>query len=141
VGATQTVEFGVTDKDLPGAGAGQGGYTYAPGEIGNANPRVLINANNLADDNFYLEHTIAGQSKFGPGTIQDYTLPIDAWHEFGHAWQMWKNANAAQSGVIPGASGISPQSNSATEALRWEKRMREQVYGPIGPNNAERRIH
>ena len=44
VGATQTLEFGVTDRDLPGAGAGQGGYTYAPGEIGNANPRVLINA-------------------------------------------------------------------------------------------------
>ncbi|MGB7172141.1 MAG: hypothetical protein WBD23_01185, partial [Candidatus Acidiferrales bacterium] len=80
-------------------------------------------------------------SKFGPGTVQDYTLPIDAFHEFGHAWKMWQNINAAQNGLIPGASGIAPDLNTSNEALRWENRMRQQVYGPIGPNNAARTVH
>ena len=54
---------------------------------------------------------------------------------------MWQNINAAQNGVIPGANGIDPRLNTSSEAVRWENRMRQQLYGPFGPNNAERKVH
>lgn len=141
VGAKQVVEFGVTDQELPGAGKGQGGYTYAPGEIGNANPRVMVNPSEVAGADNFLRRTILGGSRFGPGEIREMTTGVAISHEFGHVWHMWQNINGAQNGIIPGASGIDPRSNTATEALRWEKRMREQLYGPSGPNNAERTVH
>jgi hypothetical protein len=49
-----------------------------------------------------------------------------AWHEFGHAW-----------GSINGRS----LDRTNPEALAWENRMRKQLYGPIGPNNAPRVAH
>lgn len=48
------------------------------------------------------------------------------WHEFGHAW-----------GYINGRVG----GPSNKESLDWENRMRQQVYGPLGPNNAPRIAH
>ena len=141
VGAKQVVEFGVTDKDLPGAGKGEGAHTYAPGEIGNANPRVLVNPSAVASASVFFSDTVFGGSRFGPGKVRDTTTGIAAFHEFGHAWKMWQNINAARNGVIPGANGIDPRLNTSSEALRWENRMRQQVYGPIGPNNAERKVH
>jgi RHS repeat-associated protein len=141
VGAKQVVEFGLTDKDLPGAGKGQGSYTYAPGEIGNANPRVLVNPSAVASASIFFSNTVFGGTRFGPGEVRDTTTGIAAFHEFGHAWKMWQNINAAQNGVIPGANGIDPRLNTSSEALRWENRMRQQVYGPFGPKNAERKVH
>ena len=49
-----------------------------------------------------------------------------AWHEFGHAWAS-----------INGRS----LDRSNPEAFQWENRMREQLYGPLGPNNARRLKH
>ena len=141
VGAKQVVEFGLTDKDLPGNGAGQASYTYAPGEIGNANPRVLVNPGAVANASSFLSDTVFGGSFFGPGKIRDTTTDIAAFHEFGHVWKMWENINAAANGIIPGANGIDPRLNTSNEALRWENRMRIQVYGPLGPNNAQRIKH
>jgi RHS repeat-associated protein len=141
VGAKQVVEFGLTDKDLPGAGKGQGSFTYAPGEIGNANPRVLVNPSAVASASIFFSDTVFGSSRFGPGTVRDTTTGIAAFHEFGHAWKMWQNINAARNGVIPGANGIDPRLDTSREALRWENRMRQQVYGPVGPKNAERKVH
>jgi len=141
VGAKQVVEFGLTDKDLPGAGKGQGSYTYAPGEIGNANPRVLVNPGAVASASIFFSNTVFGGSRFGPGKVRDTTTGIAAFHEFGHVWKMWQNINAAQNGVIPGANGIDPRLNTSSEAVRWENRMRQQLYGPFGPNNAERKVH
>jgi len=141
VGAKQVVEFGLTDKDLPGNGAGQASYTYAPGEIGNANPRVLVNPGAVANASSFFSDTVFGGSFFGPGKIRDTTTEIAAFHEFGHVWKMWENINAAANGIIPGANGIDPRLNTSNEALRWENRMRIQVYGPLGPNNAQRIKH
>ncbi|HTP70412.1 MAG TPA: RHS repeat-associated core domain-containing protein, partial [Dongiaceae bacterium] len=141
VGAKQVVEFGVTDKELPGNGAGQGAYTYKPGEIGNANPRVLVNPQAVANDDAKFQTIPMLRWKFGEGILHDLTTGIAAWHEFGHAWKMWQNINAAGNGVIPGARGIDPALNTASEALRWENRMRQEVYGPLGPNNAPRIQH
>ena len=39
--------------------------------------------------------------------------------------------------IFTGGSGGA----SNSEALQWENRMREQVYGPAGPNNAPRIAH
>lgn len=141
VGAKQVVEFEVTDKELPGNGAGQGAYTYKPGEIGNANPRVVVNPQAVANDDAKFQTIPMLRWKFGDGILHDLTTGIAAWHEFGHAWKMWQNINAAANGVIPGARGIDPALNTANEALRWENRMRQQVYGPLGPNNAPRNVH
>jgi hypothetical protein len=49
-----------------------------------------------------------------------------AWHEFGHAW-----------GHINGR----PADRTNPEAVQWENRMREQLYGPLGLNNAPRNAH
>lgn len=131
VGAKQVVEFGVTSQELPGAGKGQGGYTYAPGEIGNANPRVMINPSEVAGADSFSRNTFLGQQKFGPGEIGELTTGVAISHEFGHVWHMWQNINAGQD----------PRSYTSPEALRWENRMRQQLYGPLGPNNAARKVH
>ena len=54
-----------------------------------------------------------------------FTLEIATWHEFGHAW-----------GNIHGRH----DHRSDNEAVAWENRMRKQVYGPLGPNNAGRKL-
>jgi RHS repeat-associated protein len=51
------------------------------------------------------------------------TKGVTAWHEFGHAW-----------GYIHGRVG----EPSYSEARAWENRMRQQVYGPLGPHNGPR---
>jgi len=125
----QVVEFGLTNRDLSQWG---GGVTYKPGEDGgtNQNVRVLVNPEQAVDlASTILERTVLGAGRMGgqnerpPWRIRDMTEGIAVWHEFGHGW-----------GYIHGRTG----SRSNQEAVDWENRMRKQVYGPIGPNNAPR---
>lgn len=126
----QVVEFGLTNQNLAKYG---GAVTYEKGEVGNQNVRVLVNprqAESVGDSN--LRSTILGMTRFAgqsgkdPWQIRAMTQAIAHWHEFGHAW-----------GSINGRPA--PRSNA--EALAWENRMRKQVYGPLGPNNAPRERH
>lgn len=121
------VEFGFTGNDLSRFG---GGATYGPGEAGdNANVRVLINPTQIGIGESRLSPTsVLGAMKWAPGEVRGLTMPITAWHEFGHAW-----------GGIHGRLPISPATNA--EALIWENYMRLATYGPFGPDNARRRIH
>jgi hypothetical protein len=131
VGDKQVVEFGLTDKNLAYYG---GAVTYEKGEDHgqNQNVRVLVNPNQMDIANSNLGQTILGQAKFAgqlnnpPWKIRDITTGIATWHEFGHGW-----------GMIHGRLG--GQSN--LEANAWENRMRQQVYGPLGPDNAKRVNH
>jgi len=126
----QVVEFGLTKSDLSQWG---GAVTYAPGEAPggtNQNVRVLVNTEQAVDlASTILERTVLGAGRMGgqnerpPWRIRDMTEGIAVWHEFGHGW-----------GYIHGRTG----SRSNQEAVDWENRMRKQVYGPIGPNNAPR---
>lgn len=124
------VEFGLTSKDLSGQG---GAVTYEKGEVGNQNVRVLVNPDQASVANTVLNpNTLLGASRWG-GQNQDprwrvnpFTGEVMAWHEFGHAW-----------GYINGR----PLDHTNPEADAWENRMREQLYGPIGPNNAPRVAH
>jgi hypothetical protein len=121
------VEFGFTGNDLSRFG---GGATYGPGEAGdNANVRVLINPTQIGIGESRLSPTsVLGAMKWAPGEVRGLTMPITAWHEFGHAW-----------GGIHGRLPISPATNA--EALIRENYMRLATYGPFGPDNARRRIH
>jgi hypothetical protein len=126
----QVVEFGLTKSDLSQWG---GAVTYAPGEApggSNQNVRVLVNTEQAVDlASTILERTVLGAGRMGgqnerpPWRIRDMTQGIAVWHELGHGW-----------GYIHGRVG----SRSNQEAVDWENRMRQQVYGPIGPNNAPR---
>lgn len=124
------VEFGLTSKDLSNQG---GAVTYEKGEVGNQNVRVLVNPAQADVATGVLNpNTILGAGRFG-GQNQDprsrvnpFTGEVMAWHEFGHAW-----------GSINGRS----LDRTNPEALAWENRMRKQLYGPIGPNNAPRVAH
>jgi len=126
----QVVEFGLTNRDLSKWG---GAATFDKGEDGgrNQNVRVLVNPEQVGDIAAYtLCCTPIGQMRFaGQETkpvwdIETLTPGIAIWHEFGHAW-----AGIHGRGVGPG---------SFSESVGWENRMREQVYGPLGPNNAPR---
>jgi RHS repeat-associated protein len=126
----QIVEFGLTNKDISAFG---GAVTYARGEVGNQNVRVLVNPNEMGvADRALSPNTIlgaqrwAGQNQYPRWAVQPFTPGIAEWHEFGHSW-----------GYIHGRVGGA----SNSEALRWENRMREQVYGPSGPDNAPRIVH
>jgi hypothetical protein len=124
------VEFGLTSKDLSNQG---GAVTYEKGEVGNQNVRVLVNPDEASVANRVLDpNTILGASRWG-GQNQDprwrvnpFTGEVMAWHDFGHAW-----------GNINGR----PLDHTNPEADAWENRMREQLYGPLGPNNAPRIAH
>jgi RHS repeat-associated protein len=124
------VEFGITSKDLSGQG---GAVTYEKGEVGNQNVRVLVNPDQANVATRILDpDTVVGYSRWG-GQNQDprwkvnpFTGEVMEWHEFGHAW-----------GYINGR----PLDHTNPEADAWENRMREQLYGPIGPNNAPRVAH
>jgi RHS repeat-associated protein len=124
------VEFGLTSKGLSNQG---GAVTYEKGEVGNQNVRVLVNLDQASVANIVLNpNTILGATRWG-GQNQDprwrvnpFTGEVMAWHEFGHAW-----------GYINGR----PLDHTNPEADAWENRMREQLYGPIGPNNAPRVAH
>lgn len=128
----QTIELSVTDKQLPGAGKGQSEYTYAPGLIGNKNVRVMVSESYVSKDDQFLRHSLFGRDKFTPGAaIQPLTTGISTWHGLGHAWAMIQFNRGAQD----------VKANTAKEAIRWENRMREQTYGPLGPSNASREKH
>jgi RHS repeat-associated protein len=124
------VEFGLTSKDLSNQG---GAVTYEKGEVGNQNVRVLVNPEEADVANRVLSpNTILGASRWG-GQNQDprwrvnpFTGQVMGWHEFGHAW-----------GYMNGR----PLDHTNPEADAWENRMREQLYGPTGPNNAPRVAH
>jgi RHS repeat-associated protein len=124
------VEFGLTSKDLSNQG---GAVTYEKGEVGNQNVRVLVNPGQADVANRVLSpNTILGASRWG-GQNQDprwrvnpFTGEVMAWHEFGHAWG-YMNGRALD--------------HTNPEAEAWENRMREQLYGPLGPNNAPRVAH
>jgi len=142
VGAKQVVEFGLTDQALPGKGAGEAAYTYAPGEIGNQNPRVLVNPQ-LASN---LNTTGLMRLKWDSNAIlRSMTPQIAAWHELGHAWAMWQDMNARS---MPAAGIIGPdmsrglgQGGAVQKAIDFENRIRQDLYGPLGPNNARRIYH
>jgi RHS repeat-associated protein len=126
VGDKQTVEFGITDRDLTRWG---GAVTFAKGEDGgqNQNVRILVNPNEIGETSYFFRYTPLGQSRFGSPSsgIQPLTMGITTWHEFGHGW-----------GYIHGRVGGA----SNDEAITWENRMRQQVYGPLGPKNTPRKI-
>jgi hypothetical protein len=127
----QVVEFGLTTRDLSEYG---GAATFQKGEDGgkNQNVRVLVNPNQMSIADVRLRFTILGQSKFAgqlsnpTWTIRPMTTGIATWHEMGHGWGMIH-------GRLDGRSG--PEANA------WENRMREQVYGPLGRDNAQRISH
>ncbi len=99
----------------------------------NGTVRVFVNPDQVNVANTVLNSSsLLGSSRFG-GQFQDprwrvnsFTPGIIAWHEFGHVW-----------GYINGRS----LDRTNPEAFAWENRMREQLYGPIGPNNAPRVSH
>jgi hypothetical protein len=124
------VEFGLTSKDLSNLG---GAVTYEKGEVGNQNARVLVNpaqadvATRILEPDTVLGMLhFKGQNQIPTWTVNPFTGEIMAWHEFGHAW-----------GYINGR----PLDRTNPEADAWENRMREQLYGPLGPNNAPRTVH
>ena len=96
-------------------------------EIGNENVRVLVNPKQIqAADAQMNPNSLFGAQFWEKGTVNPFTPGVAAWHEFGHAW-----------GQINGRLGNA----SNAESLQWENRMREQLYGPLGPNNARRVKH
>jgi RHS repeat-associated protein len=127
----QVVEFGVTDRNLAYYG---GAETFEKGEDHgqNQNVRVLVNPNQMNIANLNLGQTVLGVNKYAgqmqqpPWRIRDMTTGISTWHEFGHAWGMIHRR-------------LGGQSNQ--EANAWENRMRKQMYGPLGPDNAQRINH
>jgi RHS repeat-associated protein len=130
VGNKNVVEFGLTSNDLSRFG---GAVTYEKGEVGNQNVRVLVNPDQADIANRNLNpNTILGSSRFAGQNqsprwgVNPFTPEVMTWHEFGHGW-----------GQINGRAA--DQTNA--EALQWENRMREQLYGPLGPNNAPRISH
>ena len=124
VGHQSIVEFQLTNQNLGRFG---GAVTFEPGEAGNSNMRVLVNA---AQVGLALNpNTIIGRSRFGDvpaSAIRPLTAEIATWHEFGHAW-----------GFVNGR----PMKQTNPEALDWENLMRARLYGPFGPRNARRIIH
>jgi hypothetical protein len=124
------VEFGLTSQDLSRQG---GAVTYEKGEVGNQNVRVLVNPDQAYIANRNLNpNTVIGFTRF-EGQDQDprwrvnpFTGETMAWHEFGHAWASINGRTLDRSNP---------------EAFQWENRMREQLYGPLGPNNARRLKH
>jgi RHS repeat-associated protein len=130
VGHKNVVEFGLTSQNLTKFG---GAVTYEKGEAGNQNIRVLVNPDQMDITNRNLNpNTILGASRWEGQNVRprwnvnDFSTGVATWHEFGHAW-----------GFINGRPG----SQTNAEALQWENRMRQQVYGPLGPRNARRIRH
>src|SRR5580704_13850803 len=122
IGAKPVVEFGVTDHTLPGAGAGQPAYTYAPSEIGNQNVRILLNPKLVSE--FDQGMTPLMRSKWDNGILRSMTSGIAAWHEMGHAWAMWQDMNARTMGVIsPDPSRALGQGPAVQRAIDWENRI------------------
>src|SRR5262249_31727673 len=132
----RVVEFGLTNQNLSRFGGaatfGIGEYKAADGSR-NQNIRVLVNPDEVDDTASFFCCTALGQTRFAgqganpPWDIRPLTTGITIWHEFGHAW----------AGMHGNSREIGPE--TFDEAHAWENRMREQVYGPIGPNNAPRK--
>lgn len=136
----QVVEFGITTMDLSEWG---GGATFEKGRIGNDNVRALVNPNQLhiAAQRTNPDTPIGSRLWEGQDVnvgspylkklnyslrwqVRPFTVGIVIWHELGHSW-----------GFIHGR--INEQ--SYREAINWENKMRQQVYGQLGPRNAPRR--
>ena len=123
------MEFGLTNRDLTQFG---GAVTFNIGEDhGNKNVRVFVNPNEVDVANFNLSpRSFAGSLRWAGQNISPAwhvypeTVETISWHEFGHAW-----------------GNINGRAETSSEAVQWENRIREQLYGPLGPNNAPRRIH
>jgi RHS repeat-associated protein len=134
-----TLEFGLTNRDLSDKG---GAVTFKPGGDGNnENVRVLVNPDqmniatrNLSPNASYLSAWRWG-GQDGPRSerwsVRPVTPEIATWHEFGHATGYLNSGWFSQK-----FSGFPNK-----EALDWENRMREQIYGTFGPNNAPRIKH
>lgn len=127
----ESIEFGVTDQNLPGkGGTTSGAYTYRVGEIGNNNVRVLVNPTQVSNSDHINRKTIGFRWKFQnyPNSkynwIRAMTTGTAIWHEFGHAKALVRN--------MPDHQG---------ESLKWENRMRKQTYGPLGEKNRPRVKH
>jgi hypothetical protein len=131
------VEFGLANQNLSRYG---GAATFGIGEYKgtdgsrNQNIRVLINPDEVDNTAYFFCCSALGQTRFGgqganpPWDIRNLTTGITMWHEFGHAWS-----------AMHGDPGhVGPETYD--EAHAWENRMRQQVYGPLGPNNAPRKI-
>src|SRR5439155_6527307 len=126
----QVVEFGLTNKDLSQFG---GAATYDKGEVGNQNVRVVVNpeqadlaTSRLSGATVLGAIRFAGQMQDPQWRIRSMTPEIMTWHELWHEW-----------GSIHGRT----DGKSNSEANAWENRMRQQVYGPLGPENAPRTMH
>ena len=128
------IEFGLTKRDLSKFG---GAATFGIGEDGgsNKNVRSLVNpVQSLDMAGTFFSLTAAGQARFGgqlnnpAWVIRPLTVGIVMWHEFGHAW----------ASVHGDPNFVGGETNSS--AHEWENKRREQLYGPIGPNNAPRRV-
>jgi RHS repeat-associated protein len=130
IGDKHVVEFALTSHDLSREG---GAATFEPGEIGNQNARVLVNPNQVAATNRSLNPaSVLGATRFAGWAgdprwrVNPFTTEINTWHELGHAW-----------GFIHGRA----MGSTNPDALRWENRMRQLLYGPLGPSNAPRVVH
>ncbi len=124
------VEFGLTSQDLSRQG---GAVTYEKGEVGNQNVRVLVNPDQAYVANRTLDtRAVLGATRFEhqfddpQWRARPFTPETMLWHEFGHAWASMNGRTLDRSNP---------------EAFQWENRMREQLYGPLGPNNARRIAH
>ena len=127
----EIIEFGITDQDLSKTG---GAATFAPGKNGNnENVRILVNPKQTAIGDTNLRSTPRGIVKWEgyrdtpQWNARRLTTEISIWHEFGHATKY--------------TPGQKDWSKTNTEAIEWENRMRQQIYGPLGPNNAPRKVH
>jgi hypothetical protein len=124
----KVIEYELTNKDLTEQGGAQ---TCSPGECGNSNVRVQVNPREVLERNFGLSNALeawnfGGQMNHPAWKIRSMTTSIADWHEFGHGW-----------GKIHGRAG----NGSNKESMAWENRMRQQTYGPLGPDNAPRAKH
>ena len=124
------VEFGLTSQDLSRQG---GAATYEKGEVGNQNVRVLVNPDQAYVANRTLDtRAVLGATRFEhqfddpQWRARPFTPETMLWHEFGHAWASINGRTLDRSNP---------------DAFQWENRMREQLYGPLGPNNARRIAH
>jgi hypothetical protein len=76
IGAKPTVEFGLTNGVLPGKGAGEAAYSYAPGEIGNQNVRILLNPAEVNNARVTMSTNIIQRAKFSTGLLRDLTRAL-----------------------------------------------------------------
>ena len=113
--------------------------TFGRARVRNQNVRILVNPKLAAEFGQGMSRMM--RAKWDDGLLRSMTPGIAAWHEMGHAWAMWQDMNARALGVIsPSDRGLG-QGPAVQKALDWENRIRQDLYGPLGPNNARRVLH